>query len=133
MVHTDTGGKNRKKKGGGRRGGKKKRKRTEFSRGTLSKKVESVSSTTSAFTTTKQATATRARSGKTETRLISAIPWCWSGNRWKQIGTGDRELYKKINPNAAHKHLSFHKISRFSLSLVESRQEDFYHETHYCH
>jgi hypothetical protein len=42
-------------------------------------------------------------------------------------------LYKKINPNAAHKHLSFHKISRFSLSLVESRQEDFYHETHYCH
>jgi hypothetical protein len=74
MVHTDTGGKNRKKKGGGRRGGKKKRKRTEFSRGTLSKKVESVSSTTSAFTTTKQATATRARSGKIETRLISAIP-----------------------------------------------------------
>jgi len=55
-------------------GGKKKRKRTEFSRGTLSKKVESVSSTTSAFTTTKQATATRARSGKIETRLISAIP-----------------------------------------------------------
>jgi hypothetical protein len=55
-------------------GKKKKRKRTEFSRGTLSKKVESVSSTTSAFTTTKQATATRARSGKIETRLISAIP-----------------------------------------------------------
>jgi hypothetical protein len=75
MVHTDTGGENRKKKGGGRRGGgKKKRKRTEFSRGTLSKKVESVSSTTSAFTTTKQATVTRARSGKIENRLISAIP-----------------------------------------------------------
>jgi hypothetical protein len=24
-------------------------------------------------------------------------------------------LYQKINPNAAHTHLSFHKISRFSL------------------